>query len=126
MIRLHLIRSLIRIFAIRSTSSVRKIKLLPKFTGHLLFTKRHNFRLLQIQCISRQQNNCGSKIEIWLGKSRKHCWKRRKCWLPAFSPFLQCFPKFSFPGAIQVGVVWDGVKPTEKAELTSMVTRERV
>ena len=23
--------------------------------------------------------------------SRKHCWRRRKCWLPAFSPFLTMF-----------------------------------
>ena len=24
------------------------------------------------------------------GKGRKHCGKRRKCWLQAFSPFPQC------------------------------------
>ena len=25
------------------------------------------------------------------GKGRKHCGKGRKCWLPAFSLFPQCF-----------------------------------
>ena len=24
---------------------------------------------------------------------RKHCWKSRKCWLPAFSPFTKMFSK---------------------------------
>ena len=27
---------------------------------------------------------------------RKHCGKRRKCWLPAFSPFLTMFSKGFF------------------------------
>ena len=26
-----------------------------------------------------------------LGKGRKHCWKNRKCWLPAFSSFPAVF-----------------------------------
>ena len=29
--------------------------------------------------------------DFCLGQGRKHCEKRRKCWLPAFSLFLQCF-----------------------------------
>ena len=29
----------------------------------------------------------------WFGKGRKHCGKRRKCWLPAFSPFPTMFSK---------------------------------
>ena len=32
-------------------------------------------------------------MEIHFGKSRKHCGKRRKCWLPAFSPFPTMFSK---------------------------------
>ena len=39
---------------------------------------------------------CESKIEICFGKSRKHCGKRRKCWLPAFSPFPTNFSKGLF------------------------------
>ena len=30
------------------------------------------------------------------GKDRKHCGKRKKCWLPAFSPFLTMFSKECF------------------------------
>ena len=37
-----------------------------------------------------------SKIEICVGKSRKHCRKRRKCWFPSFSPFPTMFPKAFF------------------------------
>ena len=29
----------------------------------------------------------------WFGKGRKHIGKRRKCWLPAFSPFPSMFSK---------------------------------
>ena len=49
------------------------------------FTKRQNFRLVQIE--SKQQKNCDCKIEIRFEKGRKHFGKRRKCLLPAFSPF---------------------------------------
>ena len=31
-------------------------------------------------------NKCKLKIEILFGVSRKHCGKRKKFWLPAFSP----------------------------------------
>ena len=34
-----------------------------------------------------------TKIEIRFLKGRKHCWKRRKCWLPAFSSFPTIFFK---------------------------------
>ena len=44
----------------------------------------------------RQQNKCDSKTEICFGKGRNHDWKRRKCWLPAFSPFPIMFPKGYF------------------------------
>ena len=64
-----------------------------------LFTKRHNFRQVQIQSICRRQNNLDSKVKIRVGKSRKHCGKRRKCWLPAFSHFPTRFSKdFLFRG----------------------------
>ena len=35
--------------------------------------------------------NFTKKNEISLGKDKKHCGKWRKCWLPAFSPFLTMF-----------------------------------
>ena len=49
--------------------------------------KHQNFGPVQIENICRQQNKCDSKTEICFGKGRKHCGKKRKCWLPAFSPF---------------------------------------
>ena len=36
------------------------------------------------------------KIEICIGKDRKHCGKRRKCQLPAFSPFPAMISKGFF------------------------------
>ena len=39
------------------------------------------------------------KIEISVGKCGKYCGKRRKSWLPAFSPFPTMFSKgFSLKG----------------------------
>ena len=41
---------------------------------------------------------------------RKHCQKRRKCWLPAFSPFPTMFSKDFFNDfSLKVGVVWESV-----------------
>ena len=44
---------------------------------------------------------CGPNIEICLEKGRKHCGKRRKSRLAAFSPFLKMFSKLLFLGAVQ-------------------------
>ena len=83
----------------------------------------NNFRLVQIESICRRQNRCDSKIEISFGKGRKHCGKRRKCWLPAFSQnivgkgenagyqhfllFPQGFSKgFCFIPSLKVVIVW--------------------
>ena len=46
--------------------------------------------------ICRRQFKLDSKIEICFGKGRKYCGKRRKCWLPAFSPFPTMFSKALF------------------------------
>ena len=43
------------------------------------------------------------KFKSIFGKGRKNCGKRRKCWLPAFSPFLSMFSK----GFISLKVVKD-------------------
>ena len=48
----------------------------------------------------RKNENC-----FW--KCTKHCGKRRKCWLPAFSPFPTMFLKAVFLG---VEIVWERVK----------------
>ena len=46
--------------------------------------------------------NVTTKIEICFGKGRKHCGKRTKCWLPAFSPFPTMFSK----GLFKVVIEW--------------------
>ena len=66
--------------------------------------------MVRMESICRQQINSDSKIEICIGKSRKHCEKRRKCWLPAFLLFSQCFQKLSFPEVLKVEIVWLRVK----------------
>ena len=51
------------------------------------------------------------KNEICIEKGRKHCWKRRKCWLPAFSSFpTMFFQKDSFTGSLKVAIVWQRIK----------------
>ena len=40
--------------------------------------------------------DANEKISILFGKGGKHCEKRRKCWLPAFSPFPTMFSKNLF------------------------------
>ena len=50
--------------------------------------------MVQIKTICRRQNECERKIEIWFGKGRKHCGRRRKCWLPALHVIL-VFSQFS-------------------------------
>ena len=52
--------------------------------------------LSKVKALCRPQFKCVSKIEICFGKGRKHCGKRRKCWLPAFSPFPTMFSKGLF------------------------------
>ena len=53
-----------------------------------------------------RQINCDSKIEMCVAMGRKHFGKRRKCWLPAFSPFPYMFSKGSF---LRVIKKWDCV-----------------
>ena len=62
------------------------------------------------------ESSCGQHINIVLNdencvaKSRKHCGKRRKCWLPAHSPFpYNIFESLSSSGSLKAGTVWQGV-----------------
>ena len=50
----------------------------------------------KIHSTCRHQNKGDSKIEICLGRGRKHCEIRRKCWLPAFSTSPTMFSKGHF------------------------------
>ena len=51
-----------------------------------------DFRLVKIKHICRPENKCDLTRDILFGMARKHCGKR-KCWLPAFSPFPTMFSK---------------------------------
>ena len=64
------------------------------------------FRLVKTESICRRQNKCNLKTETCFGKGRKHCGKRRKCWLPGFSPFPTMFSKATFSGSLKVGILW--------------------
>ena len=64
-------------------------------------TKRQDFRLIQIENICRRQNKFEYKIRTSFGKGRKRCGKRRKCWLPTFSPFPTMFSKGFFPRVVK-------------------------
>ena len=55
--------------------------------------------LSKLKAFADTNTNVTGKLKICLWKSRKHCGKRRKCWLPAFSPFHIWFSEgFSFQG----------------------------
>ena len=61
-----------------------------KRSGGCRFNSSRNnksLRLIQIQSICIRQINRDSKMVTCAWKDRKHGGKRRKCWLPVFSPF---------------------------------------
>ena len=57
----------------------------------IIVTQKFEFVLGRVENIVGKGENVGNA-----GKSKKHCWKKRKCWLPAFSPFPTMFSKGFF------------------------------
>ena len=57
---------------------------------------KKKFGLHKIESICRLKSKCNQQFENCFDKGRKHCGKRRKCWLPAFSPFSTMFSKTFF------------------------------
>ena len=47
--------------------------------------------LSEMKVLADGKNYFTYKKEIQYGRSRKFCGKRKKCWLPAFSPLLAMF-----------------------------------
>ena len=43
------------------------------------------FRYVQIESLCRQEKKCTIETETLFEMGRKHCVKRKKCWLPVFS-----------------------------------------
>ena len=52
-----------------------------------------NLDWFRFKAFADDKINVTEKKEIWFGKGGKHCGKRRKCWLPAFSPLTAMFSK---------------------------------
>ena len=47
----------------------------------------------KVKTFTDNKINVNEKLKFWFEKGRKHCGKRRKCWLPVFSPFPTMFSK---------------------------------
>ena len=75
----------------------------------LSFTRRQSFGFVRIENICRPQFHCGSKDAISLWRDRKHCGKKRKCWLPAFSSFSPVFSKAFYLGHLKLPLCGQGV-----------------
>ena len=58
---------------------------------------------------SQTTKSCYIKNKICLSLGRKHCGKRRKCWLPAFSPFPHNVFKNLFPQGRQNSIRGKGL-----------------
>ena len=83
-----------------------------------LFTKRDNFRVVQIERIHKWQNIYERKIKFCFGKRRKQ--KKIFYWLPAFSPIPILFSKGFFQTVIK-GCDWmDQSFPKQALVFTSL------
>ena len=68
---------------------------------------KKNLDWFKLTDFSDHKIKCDSNTEICSRKSRKTLWgKRRKCWLPAFSPFPRMSSKDFF---LRVVISWDCV-----------------
>ena len=58
----------------------------------------------KLKAFPDNKSQCNLKAEILFGIGRKQCGKRRKLWLPAFSPFSTMFSKGFISGALKVRI----------------------
>ena len=65
-----------------------------------------NVDFSKVKAFANNKSNVTQKLKFALGKGRKYCGKRRKCWIPAFSPFPTIFSKGFF---LRVVKSWDCV-----------------
>ena len=56
----------------------------------------------KLRAFADDKINVNQKLKFVFGKSRKHRGKRRKCWLPAFSPFPTMFSKDFFFKVVRI------------------------
>ena len=73
------------------------VKIYPIFNSLPNNKITHWFKL---KALADNKLTMNQKLDFVFGKGRKHCGKRRKCWLPAFSPFPKMFSKGFFPRVI--------------------------
>ena len=55
----------------------------------------------KLKAFSDDKVDVTEKVKFVLGREEKHCGKRRKCWLPAFSSFPTMFS-----GSLKLRIVW--------------------
>ena len=63
--------------------------------------------LPKLKAFAEDTSNETQNLEICVLKGRKHCGKRRKCRLQAFSPFPYKASKTSFSRPLKVSIVWE-------------------
>ena len=83
-----------------SSFYLHQTKITPKivFNNPLPNDKFLDLSKVKAFALCRRQNKCNLKTETLFEMGRKHCGKRKKCWLPTFSHFPQCFQKALFQG----------------------------
>ena len=62
--------------------------------------------LSKLKAFADDKINVTEKLKFVLGRLENILEKRRKCWIPAFSPFPQFFRKASYTGLLKVVIVW--------------------
>ena len=60
----------------------------------------------KLRAFADDKINAAETLKFILGKGRKHCETRRKCWLHDFLIFPQCFQKAFFSSSLKVWIVW--------------------
>ena len=70
------------------------------------YTKRQNFRPVQVERISRQQNIVTQKLKFILWKVKYTVGKEENAGYQHFLVFPQCFQKSSCIGSLKVVIVW--------------------
>ena len=65
--------------------------------------------LSKLKAFADNKINASRKSKLGIVKGRKQCRKRRKCWLPAFSPFPTMFSNGFFFRVVRGQGLWDKV-----------------
>ena len=72
------------------------------FLSFMSLPNDKSFDSSKLKIFADSKINVTEKLKFVLGRIKKHCGKRRKCWLPAFSPFLTLFSKGYFLQVVKI------------------------